>query len=171
MLLPGCSFSSLFCGVLLIRIKYLVNGAHKFKVKRTADQLALHGLLIFHADFALVYVEGSVASLKKYKRLLTVRIDWTEEARPKTIETDGMDVENEDEQETEAVQSVWQPMQEMPDSLEENTCEIIWEGEVAEKNFRSLRYLNAESDKQAKEALGAKSGIWDLAKRWIWEDV
>jgi len=68
------------------KIEYLVNNAHKFKIKANADQLGLSGLCIFHPDFALVYVEGSAASIKHYKRLMTVRIDWTEEARPRAEE-------------------------------------------------------------------------------------
>lgn len=156
------------------RVKYLVNGAHKFKVKKTADQLSLNGVLIFHKDFALIYVEGSAASLKKYKRLLTVRIDWTEEARPRVVETDGMAVDDNEDQDGEEVaqqNTGWQSMQERPESLADNKCEVIWEGEVAEKTFRTFRYANAESDKEAKDRLGQRSGFWDLAKKWIWEDV
>jgi U4/U6 small nuclear ribonucleoprotein PRP3 len=163
-----CSnFSSVWC-----RIKYLVNGAHKFKVRATAEQLALHGLLVFHPDFALVYVEGSAASLKKYKRLLLVRIDWTEEARPKTLEVpEGMDVD-ENADEVGAGQSAWQPMQQPPESLADNKCEVVWEGELPQKNFRTFRYRNVETDREGKEALGkGREGVWDLAKKWIWESV
>lgn len=162
------------------RIKYLVNGAHKFKVRATAEQLALHGLLIFHPDFALVYVEGSAASLKKYKRLLLVRIDWTEEARPKVYEAeglDGMDIDDPsgaggDGEEETGNRGGWQPMQERPESLADNKCEVVWEGEVPQKSFRSFRYRNVETDKEGKDALGkGKEGVWDLSKKWIWEGV
>lgn len=155
------------------RIKYLVNGAHKFKIRATAEQLALHGMLIFHPDFALVYVEGSAASLKKYKRLLLVRIDWTEEARPKTFGgPDGMDLDNNDEDGQADGRAGWQPMQEKPESLADNKCEIVWEGELPQKNFRSFRYRNVESDRDGKEVLGkGREGVWDLAKKWIWEGV
>ncbi|KAG7530913.1 hypothetical protein FFLO_04736 [Filobasidium floriforme] len=159
----GCAF----------KIKYLVNGAHKFKIRATAEQLALHGMLIFHPDFALVYVEGSAASLKKYKRLLLVRIDWTEEARPKNFDgPDGMDLDNNDEDGEANGRAGWQPMQEKPESLADNKCEIVWEGELPQKNFRSFRYRNVESDRDGKEVLGkGREGVWDLAKKWIWEGV
>lgn len=157
------------------KIKYLVNGAHRFKIKQNAEQLGLHGLLLFHPDFALVYVEGSAQSLKKYKRLMTVRIDWTEEARPKIVETDGMDVDGTRAgspsagPDSEAPQG-WQPIQERPESLANNLCEIVWEGEVPEKSFRAFRYRNVETDREAKDMLGKnRDGIWDLAKKWIWE--
>lgn len=156
------------------KIRYLVNGAHRFKIRSNAEQLGLHGLLLFHRDFALVYVEGSSAALKKYKRLMTVRIDWTEEARPKAQEPEGMQDEpqqQEDEDEDEEVRPrAWQPIQERPESLADNRCEIVWEGEVPEKSFRSFRYRNVETDREAKEALGKqREGVWDLSKRWIWE--
>lgn len=153
------------------KIRYLVNGAHRFKIRSNAEQLGLHGLLLFHRDFALVYVEGSSAALKKYKRLMTVRIDWTEEARPKAQEPEGMqDNEQDEDDEEDARPRSWQPVQERPESLADNRCEIVWEGEVPEKSFRSFRYRNVETDREAKEVLGKqREGVWDLSKRWIWE--
>ncbi|KAJ9116057.1 hypothetical protein QFC20_000729 [Naganishia adeliensis] len=169
------------------KIKYLVNGAHRFKIRRNAEQLALNGLLLFHADFAMVYVEGSANAIKKYKRLLLSRIDWTEEARPKPLVGtsgggEGMDVDpvligggagdEDDEDNGNANRSSWEPMQAHPETMADNRCELVWEGEVEEKHFRSFRYRNIEADREAREMLGkAREGLWDLAKRWIWEGV
>jgi U4/U6 small nuclear ribonucleoprotein PRP3 len=169
------------------RIKYLVNGAHRFKIRRNAEQLALNGLLLFHADFAMVYVEGSANAIKKYKRLLLSRIDWTEEARPKPLVGtsgggEGMDVDpvligggaadQDDDDNGNANKSSWEPMQAHPETMADNRCELVWEGEVEEKHFRSFRYRNIEADREAREMLGkAREGLWDLAKRWIWEGV
>lgn len=170
------------------RIKYLVNGAHRFKIRRNAEQLGLNGLLLFHADFAMVYVEGSANAIKKYKRLMLSRIDWTEEARPKPLVGtsgggEGMDVDpvligggagDSDAEDAggNANRSSWEPMQAHPETMADNRCELVWEGEVQEKHFRSFRYRNIEADREAREMLGkAREGLWDLAKRWIWEGV
>lgn len=166
------------------RIKYLVNGAHRFKIRRNAEQLGLNGLLLFHADFAMVYVEGSAAAIKKYKRLMLARIDWTEEARPKPLVGsvgggEGMDVDpvllgsvEDDEEPATGNVSTWEPMQPHPETMADNRCELVWEGEVQEKHFRSFRYRNIEADREAREMLGkAQEGLWDLTKRWIWEGV
>ncbi len=162
----------------LCRIKYLINNAHKFKIKANADQLALTGLCLFHPDFALVYVEGSAASLKAYKRLLTVRIDWTEEARPRAEDevgdgegvVDG-EVDAEAEERAERRRRM-EAMQEKPESLADNKCEIVWEGEIPEKTFKWFRLKNVETDREGKDALGeGKEGIWDVAKKWVWEGI
>jgi U4/U6 small nuclear ribonucleoprotein PRP3 len=127
--------------------------------------------LIFHPDYAVVYVEGSAAALKKYKRLLLVRIDWTEEARPKNFDgAEGMDMDEDADENAATNRGGWEPMQERPESLADNRCEVVWEGELPQKSFRSFRYRNVETDKEGKEALGkGKEGVWDLAKKWIWE--
>lgn len=153
----GCAF----------KIKYLVNGAHKFKLRAVAEQLGLTGLLIFHPDFALVYVEGSAHALKKYKRLLLVRIDWTEQSRPLAGGDDG-----EAGDEPESSRPTWQPVQPVPETLDDNKCEIVWEGQVSSKSFRSFRYRNVEGDREGKDVLGkGREGVWDLTKRWVWEGV
>jgi U4/U6 small nuclear ribonucleoprotein PRP3 len=161
-----------------------VNGAHRFKIRRNAEQLGLNGLLLFHADFAMVYVEGSANAIKKYKRLMLSRVDWTEEARPKPLVAsagggEGMDVDpvllgsvEDDDEPSNANASSWEPMQAHPETMADNRCELVWEGEVQEKHFRSFRYRNIEADREAREMLGkAQEGLWDLTKRWIWEGV
>ncbi|KAJ9118211.1 hypothetical protein QFC22_004117 [Naganishia vaughanmartiniae] len=169
------------------KIKYLVNGAHRFKIRKNAEQLALNGLLLFHSDFAMVYVEGSAIAMKKYKRLLLSRIDWTEEARPKPLFAsagggEGMDVDalagdaaaddGDDATGANGSGQGWQPIQSRPETMADNRCELVWEGEVQEKHFRSFRYRNIEVDREAREMLGkAREGLWDLTKRWIWEGV
>jgi U4/U6 small nuclear ribonucleoprotein PRP3 len=95
---------------------------------------------------------------------LTSRIDWTEEARPLAGDEDA------DGEEETAVKS-GKVTQDEPESLEDNKCEVIWEGEVTERTFGGLfRPRHAESDTRAKEWLTtAYEGMWDLAKRHTWE--
>lgn len=93
---------------------------------------------------------------------MTRRIDWTEESRPRGAEgEDG-----------EEVADFLQPQADQPkQSLADNKCEVVWEGELAERAFSGFRPKYVESDTQAKMALTAKwEGMFDLAKKWVWED-
>ena len=139
------------------RIKYLTNGRHKFKVRETAKKDNLSGVCIFHPSFAVVLVEGTDKGIKHYRQLMEHRIDWTEEARP---------LHDEQEDEEDAVPNG----QKNPDSLEDNKCELIWQGEVPDRAFKAFRARHAETDHSAKEWLTKRyEAYWDLAKRHVWE--
>ena len=153
----------LWCAV--FKIRYLTNGRHKFKVRETAKTDLLSGVCIFHPSYALVLVEGVDKSIKHYKKLMLNRIDWTEEARPLGADEAGEDGDNDDEESARKASAA----QESPDSLADNKCELIWEGEVPERTFRFFKARHAESDGKAKEWLTPKwEGMWDVAKRWVW---
>ncbi|OCF58032.1 U4/U6 small nuclear ribonucleoprotein PRP3 [Kwoniella mangroviensis CBS 10435] len=151
----------------VFKVKYLTNGRHRFKIRETAKSDLLSGVCIFHPKFALVLVEGVDKSIKHYKKLLLNRIDWTEEARP----LNDNEYENEeDEDDDRPKTNGGNGDGEGPESLEDNKCELIWEGEVPERTFRLFRARHAETDTKAKEWLTPKwEGMWDLAKRWVWE--
>ncbi|MBW0472829.1 hypothetical protein O181_012544 [Austropuccinia psidii MF-1] len=137
------------------KIKYLTNPAHRFKVRRNAEQHGLTGVLIFNPRFALVVVEGGSKAIRAYKHLMLERIDWTAEARARTPDEESRQQANGDE--NEAVE---------PQSLAENKCELVWEGEGRERMFNSFRPKNCPSDAIAREFLGSRLGFWDVAKKW-----
>ena len=146
---------------MLCRIKYLTNGRHKFKVRKTAEKDLLSGVCIFHPSFAVVLVEGTDKGIKHYRQLMENRIDWTEQARPRTDGDDEEDAEDADTGKAEEPEG--------PESLEDNKCEIIWSGEVPERTFKQFRARHAETDTKAKEWLTSRyEGYWDLAKRHVW---
>lgn len=125
------------------------------KVRKNAEQLFLTGICMFHPKFALVVVEGSFLSIKKYKRLMLQRIDWTEETT--VVRTAG----GEDE--------AGQPIEEEaePISLVDNSCDMVWEGEHRERLFRSFRSKHTPTDHLAREALGPKcEGVFDSARKF-----
>jgi U4/U6 small nuclear ribonucleoprotein PRP3 len=108
---------------------------------------------------------------------MTIRIDWTEEARPRAeeevdaAEGEGDEVDAEMEGRMERRRRM-EAMQEKPETLADNKCEIVWEGEVPEKSFKRFRLKNVESDREGKDSLGpGKEGIWDVAKKWQWEAI
>lgn len=147
------------------KINYLTNGRHKFKVRETAKKDLLSGVCIFGANFAVVLVEGVDKGIKHYKQLMLSRVDWTEEARPLGDEGPGSDDEG-----AGAGAGARVPEQAAPESLEDNRCECIWEGEVPERTYKLFRARHAETDTKAKEWLTPKwEGMWDLAKRHVWQ--
>ncbi|KAA1084056.1 hypothetical protein PGT21_015814 [Puccinia graminis f. sp. tritici] len=140
------------------KIKYLTNPAHRFKVRKNAEQHSLTGVLIFNPRFALIVAEGGSKAIRAYKHLMLERIDWTAEARSRTPD------EERAEPHPAPVDGEEQPAE--PQSLADNTCELIWEGEGRERVFNSFRPKNCPSDAIAREFLGSRLGFWDLAKKW-----
>lgn len=138
------------------RIAQLESPSHKFKVRKNAQQHHLSGLIIIHPDQSLVVVEGSAKALKAYKRLMLVRIDWTDPGRPRDADAES------GEQDSAA------PAPAM--DLSENRCDLVFEGPVRDRSFPpgSLRTELCPTDFKAKEALGQKlESYWDVAKRSV----
>ncbi|EGG08582.1 uncharacterized protein MELLADRAFT_116022 [Melampsora larici-populina 98AG31] len=143
------------------KIKYLTNPAHRFKVRKNAEQHGLTGVLIFNPRFALVVVEGGSKGIRAYKHLMLNRIDWTEEPRARSPTNINGNEEKGEKGEGEGGEEEGVPI-----SLADNKCEMIWEGEGRERSFKEFRPKNCPSDSIAKEFLGSKLGFWDVAKKW-----
>lgn len=130
----------------------------------------LTGLCIFNSNFNFVYVEGAPKFIKQYKRLMLHRIQWTDAARPRG--EDDVQVETEGEEyggETSADKGKSKEV--MTDqglvSLEDNRCDLIWEGQIGDRSFRNFKPKSCPTDTSAREALGTKlAGHWDVAKNW-----
>ncbi|UZJ55170.1 hypothetical protein CBS101457_004490 [Exobasidium rhododendri] len=157
--------------MLVFKIKHLVSPSHKFKVRKNALQFGLTGLAIFEKKFALVVVEGGQKSIKNYRKLMTVRIDWNDPGRPKADSVD--DLLDLDEETSTANSRAKKDNSKEQLEIEEidwhtNYCKIIFEGPVRESHFRfgfKAHYCDHESG--AKEVLGPKlASFWDLAKRF-----
>ena len=134
------------------RIRYLVSPSHKFKVRKNAQQHHLGGIVITHPDLALVVVEGSAKALKAYKRLMLVRIDWTDPGRPREGTPDD---------------EAPPPPQDDVDYAS-NSCELVFEGPVRERTFPGgvVRTEACPTDFKVKELLGPNlAGYWEVAKR------
>lgn len=155
---------------LVFKVKHLVSPSHKFKVRKNALQFGLTGLAIFEKNFALIVVEGGQKSIKAYRRLMTVRIDWTDPGRPKANDTlDDLPDLDPGPSSTNNGRDNSKDQEEMSKiDWNENYCKIIFEGPVRESHFRfgfKAHYCDHESG--AKEALGPKlASFWDLAKKF-----
>ena len=79
------------------RVKTLSDPAHRFKVRKNAEQMNLTGACIFNPAFSVVYVEGAAKFIRQYKRLMLHRIAWTEPARERGNEDVELDEGDEGE--------------------------------------------------------------------------
>ncbi|CDZ98607.1 Putative u4/u6 small nuclear ribonucleoprotein [Phaffia rhodozyma] len=145
----------------VFKIKYLSNPGHKFKVRENATQNNLTGCCIFNPKFCLVLVEGSAKAIKFYKRVMLVRIDWTEEAR----NVDG------DEDPSGEPSTREGGGEEEEQNMEDNRCDLVWEGPIRERNFKFFKPKSTESERMAREFLGEKNqGYWDVASKFVPDD-
>ncbi|KAI0037193.1 pre-mRNA processing factor 3-domain-containing protein [Vararia minispora EC-137] len=152
----------------IFKVRILTDPAHRFKVRKNAEQMNLTGLLVQNPSFSMVYVEGAAKFIRQYKGLMLRRIAWTEAARARGEEEveldagdDGVDpaLSKGKEKATE------EQDEEVPQSLEDNRCDLVWEGPVRERAFATFRPKLAPTDNAAREVLGQKlAGYWDMTK-------
>ncbi|KDR81361.1 hypothetical protein GALMADRAFT_59902 [Galerina marginata CBS 339.88] len=144
----------------VFKILTLSDPSHQFKVRKNADQLNLTGVCILNPGFSLVYVEGAAKFVRNYKRLMMLRIVWTEAARPRAGAED-MGGTGEGQATTA----------DTPKSLEDNKCSLIWEGALRERAFAGFKARTCPTDREAREVLGERmKGYWDVAKNWRAEE-
>lgn len=136
----------------LFRIANLSNGSHRHKVSMNAKQLELTGIVILNPRTNIVIVEGGMSAIKKYKRLMTVRINWTDNSRNPTIAKGNQEMLGDEPE---------------PEDLSGNTCELIWEGELRTRNFKKwIGEREASNDAAARKWLGkGAENFWRLAVR------
>lgn len=136
----------------LFRIANLSNPSHRFKISKNAQQLELTGIIILNPRTNIVIVEGGMAAIKKYKRLMTVRIDWTDNSPNRRIAEGNREM------------LVDEPE---PEDLSANTCELVWEGELKNRSFKKwVGEREASNDAAARKWLGkGAENFWRLAVR------
>ena len=149
--------------------------AHRFKVRKNAEQLNLTGVCIFHPSFNMVYVEGAAKFIKNYKRLMLHRIAWTEAARARGVEEVEIDNGEDAGGPSEGVNNnstvVTEDGAQEVVSLEDNRCDLVWEGQLRERAFTGFKPKTCPTDAAAREVLGSKiSGYWDQTKNFKPED-
>ncbi|KAJ6486841.1 small nuclear ribonucleoprotein hPrp3 [Mycena sanguinolenta] len=157
----------------VFKIKTLSDAAHRFKVRKKAEQLNLTGLCIYNPQFNMVYVEGAAKFIRNYKRLMTHRIKWTEAARPRGRKDAGLDNPSDAEEGGgDEVDNVSDVKQELEDNqLADNKCDLVWEGVVPNRSFSYFKLRTCLTDREAKELLGeGLRGHWDQAKDWKGEE-
>jgi U4/U6 small nuclear ribonucleoprotein PRP3 len=156
----------------VFKISNLSDPAHRFKVRKNAEQMALTGLVIFNPAFNMVYAEGAPKFMRNYKRLMLHRIAWTEAARARgEEEVELADGEEGDEDGDSGTGKAQVGPSKSEVSLEGNRCDLVWEGPVRERAFTNFRPKSCPTDSAARDALGTKlMSYWDMAKNFKPED-
>ncbi|KAF8317789.1 pre-mRNA processing factor 3-domain-containing protein [Cantharellus anzutake] len=158
------------------KIKTLKDPSHRFKVRKNAEQCGLTGITLFNPNYNLVIVEGSAKAIKQYNRLMTVRINWTQAAQARHGDDDegGGETEEKPLNPLEEEEILFNQNHEGEDeevSLEDNRCDLTWEGPLRDRAFKAFKVRNCPTDTIAKDALGPRwMGHWDLAKSFIPEE-
>jgi len=152
----------------VFKIKILSDPAHRFKVRKNAEQMNLSGVCIINPAFSVVYVEGAHKFIRNYKRLMLNRIAWTEPARQRGSEETDFEADSAvDGQITADVKVKEVVTDAVPGSLEDNTCWLVWEGQLRDRSFSNFKVKTCPTDSAAKEVLGQKLACyWDQAKNW-----
>ncbi|KAF8480413.1 pre-mRNA processing factor 3-domain-containing protein [Russula ochroleuca] len=156
----------------VFKVSTLADPAHRFKVRKNAEQMALTGLAIFNPGFSMVYVEGAPKFIRSYKRLMLHRIVWTEAARARGEEEVALaeDGEGGGGEESRASKEPAGPSSGEV-SLEGNRCDLVWEGPIRERGFTNFRPKSCPTDSAARDVLGTKlMSYWDMAKNYKRED-
>ena len=148
----------------------MTDPAHRFKVRKNAEQMNLTGVLIQNPAYSMVFIEGSAKFVRNYKRLMVHRIAWTEAARARGAED--VELDTEDGAGPSSISKEATPAQEgegdgKPVSLEDNRCDLVWEGPIRDRTFATFRPKLAPTDNAAREILGQKlAGYWDMTKNF-----
>lgn len=143
--------------LMVFKVGSLANGQHRFKVQKTAEQLALTGICIMHPKFNLVIVEGGQWSINKYKKLMCNRIDWTENVPSRDLKKGHHDKQQ------------WLMAEDDHGTLKDmtsNYCKLIFEGEVKIRAFKRWVSKVAETDAEARDLLARSKmdNFWSTAR-------
>ncbi|KAK9485518.1 pre-mRNA processing factor 3-domain-containing protein [Lipomyces starkeyi] len=137
----------IICAV--FRIGNLANPQHSYKINVNARELDLKGVTIVNPKFNLVVVEGGSRAIKLYKKLLLNRIDWAHNTQkissPNDAASNGP-----------------------PTKSSDNKCDLVWEGELKQHQFKRWNVRTTESEAEAREILERSQvpHYWNLAKNW-----
>ncbi|KAI1495230.1 pre-mRNA processing factor 3-domain-containing protein [Biscogniauxia mediterranea] len=145
--------------VLVFKVGSLANGQHRFKVSKNAEQYGLTGLVVMHPRQCLVIVEGGEYGIRHYRQLMLHRIDWSENVPSRSDNKDAR---------AEGLRDWLRAEDEKGDlkDLTLNKCQLLFEGEVKTRAFRSWKSRVCETDAEAREALARAKmdNFWNLAK-------
>jgi U4/U6 small nuclear ribonucleoprotein PRP3 len=143
--------TSLQAIVAVFKINNVADPRLRFKVDINAQQNFLTGCCVTGPSFALVVVEGGPKAIRKYKKLMTRRINWNIKPEGQKGEAAAADEDSDDDD----------------PKAGPNKCHVVWEGEVLKPAFRNFRFEAAVSDAAARKWLET-SGVahyWDMAEK------
>eukprot|EP00557_Chaetoceros_sp_GSL56_P011178 CAMPEP_0176486608 /NCGR_PEP_ID=MMETSP0200_2-20121128/5660_1 /TAXON_ID=947934 /ORGANISM="Chaetoceros sp., Strain GSL56" /LENGTH=698 /DNA_ID=CAMNT_0017883323 /DNA_START=95 /DNA_END=2191 /DNA_ORIENTATION=+ len=150
--------------VALFLVKDMSHRYHRTKVDLNAQQNKITGGVVECQcpSLSLVICEGGPKAIKRFTRLMTVRMNWTGEGILNPDDGDDDDVmvtsatmEDNDVKTGDASTSQkFNP---------ENSCELVWTGMAPKRMFRTFVFQTCESSDDARRILEAKgvAHFWD----------
>jgi len=150
--------SSPFTHVAVFRLNNLTDPQQKFKVDKNAQQLQLSGACMISPDMAVVIVEGTPKAIKRYKKLMMRRIDWS--GTRGQADDDYSSDESDNDKDVNVGES--------SGAGKANECVLVWEGEIKARQFEGFRFRLVPTDARAKDFLAKNKTdhYWDIVKRW-----
>lgn len=142
------------CRLAVFKVEKLTEAKLKFKIEMNAQQFHMGGFcLIADQTMApdlpnLVIVEGGPRAIKRFKRLMLRRIDWSFKGAiqakegEENKEDDKMEVDSDEEDKVKV--------------SKDKKCHLIWEGVQRKKTFEKWRIVDIRSENEAKRLLGDK---------------
>ncbi|KAL3774135.1 hypothetical protein ACHAW5_002094 [Stephanodiscus triporus] len=161
--------------VALFYVKDMGHPYHRTKVDLNAQQNGITGGVLecehgVGGGMALVVAEGGERAVKRYTRLMTVRMRWKGEDfyEDEEDEDDGEGKDlmvGDDEGDDDAGGGAKAKVEKRKKFNPNNECELIWSGMAIKRAFHSFMFQNAESSVLARKILEAKgvAHYWDLA--------
>jgi len=137
--------------VTLYRIDQMPDRQKLYKIDINAQQNHLTGITLLTDACNLVLVEGGPKAQRRYRKLLTHRIDWAE-----VTEQNDDDDDDDDDDVAERRR------------LASQTCKVVWEGFVVKPHFKNFRVEAARTPDAARKLLKDRGceHYWDMAARF-----
>ena len=165
--------------VALFYVKDMGHPYHRTKVDLNAQQNGISGgvLECESLGMALIIAEGGERAIKRYIRLMTVRMRWKgedfyeDEDVEEEAEDDLMVGDDEDEdvkgvdEDGNTIKTTKVGEKKRKKFNPDNECDLIWSGMAVKRAFHSFMFQNTESSVVARKILEAKgvAHYWDLA--------
>jgi U4/U6 small nuclear ribonucleoprotein PRP3 len=147
--------------VAIFHVKDMSHPYHRTKVDLNAQQNFLTGGVLECQDPALAVVicEGGPKAIKRYIRLMTVRMKWM--GPDDAIDNDDDDDGHEEEQ--DEVDQDGNVIAATPKFNPDNKCELVWQGMGVKRLFKGFVFQSCETSVQARKVLQQKgvAHYWD----------
>lgn len=141
---------------------------HRTKIDLNAQQLSITGCVIECSNtssensidskaFACVVAEGNPRSIKRFLRLMTVRMKWT-----------GLDDEEEDDNDIVLGEDETYTNRKVHKFNPGNRCELIWQGLSVKRSFHGFLFQECETSQQARKLLKVRGveHYWDRTMQY-----
>lgn len=150
--------------IALFLVQDMSHRYHRTKVDLNAQQWYITGGVLeceSNPKLALVIAEGDAKAIKKYIRLMTVRMKWKGENFADGHEDDQNGDGNGDEVMDDANGESEEPKQQKFNS--KNSCELVWTGMSPKRMFKSFIFQSCPTSDHARKVLEAKgvAHFWD----------